>query len=112
MIWSRRLKIKGSFPTVVTNEKDWGGWRVPGAEYDLDPHNIEMQARIIVNALPMLSVVQKLVEYAEDQPENIPQPVGDLAKIGDSILKAVLDTVESENAPMEPRDAELESSVA
>jgi hypothetical protein len=35
---------------VVTAERDWGGWRVPGAEYDLDPYRIEHQAEVIVRA--------------------------------------------------------------
>ena len=34
----------GTHPMVVTTERDWGGWRVPGAEYDLDPYRIEQQA--------------------------------------------------------------------
>jgi hypothetical protein len=38
----------GTHPMVVTTERDWGGWRVPGAEYDLDPYRIEHQAEIIV----------------------------------------------------------------
>src|SRR6201996_320862 len=29
--------LPGPFPVVVTNDADWGGWRVPGAEYDRDP---------------------------------------------------------------------------
>jgi hypothetical protein len=30
------------------SERDWGGWCVPGAEYDLDPYRIEHQAELIV----------------------------------------------------------------
>ena len=40
----------GTHPMIVTTERDWGGWRVPGAEYDLDPYRIERQAEIIVRA--------------------------------------------------------------
>jgi hypothetical protein len=32
------------------HERDWGGWRVRGAEYDLDPYRIERQAEIIARA--------------------------------------------------------------
>ena len=32
-----RHPIPGTYPVVVTGEAEWGGWRVPGAEYDLDP---------------------------------------------------------------------------
>ena len=28
----------GTYPVVVTDPNDWGGWRTPGAEYDRDPH--------------------------------------------------------------------------
>ena len=31
----------GTYPVVVTDKNDWGGWRTPGAEYDRDPHKIE-----------------------------------------------------------------------
>ena len=37
----------GTYPVVVTDATDWGGWRVPGAEYDRDPRRIEHQARLI-----------------------------------------------------------------
>ena len=39
--------IPGTYPVVVTDPQDWGGWRVPGAEYDRDPAKIEAQARMI-----------------------------------------------------------------
>ncbi|HWY65523.1 MAG TPA: hypothetical protein VNX61_09930, partial [Rhizomicrobium sp.] len=28
-----RHPVPGTYPVVVTGETDWGGWRVPGAEY-------------------------------------------------------------------------------
>jgi hypothetical protein len=37
----------GTRPTVVTSDRDWGGWRVPGSEYDLDPYRIEHQAGLM-----------------------------------------------------------------
>ena len=49
------------------------------------------------------------VIYAEDQPENVSEPIRELAKIGDKIIHAILDTVESENAPLEPKNAPAES---
>ena len=42
--------IPGTYPVVVTDQADWGGWRVPGAEYDRDPGRIEFQARLIAAA--------------------------------------------------------------
>lgn len=35
----------GTHPTIVTTERDWGGWRVPGAEYDLDPTALSTRPR-------------------------------------------------------------------
>jgi hypothetical protein len=33
----------GTHPTIVTGDSDWGGWRVPSAEYELHPFRIEFQ---------------------------------------------------------------------
>jgi hypothetical protein len=52
----------GSFPIVVTEETNWGGWRVPGAEYDRNPQRIEAQARIIANAPRLLGIAEALRE--------------------------------------------------
>ena len=32
-----RHPVPGTYPVVITGEAEWGGWRVPGAEYDLNP---------------------------------------------------------------------------
>ena len=45
-----RHPIPGTYPVVMTGETDWGGWRVPGAEYDLDPAKVERQAQMIAAA--------------------------------------------------------------
>ncbi len=45
----------GTYPVVVTDAQDWGGWRTPGAEYDRDPIKMERQARLITKA-PALHV--------------------------------------------------------
>ncbi len=50
----------GTFPVVVTDAVDWGGWRTPGAEYDRDPHRIEYQARLIASAPQLLAIAQSL----------------------------------------------------
>ena len=39
-----RHPLPGTFPVVITGDTEWGGWRVPGAEYDLDPQAVESQA--------------------------------------------------------------------
>ena len=48
----------GSYPVVVTDKADWGGWRVPGAEYDRDPERIEFQSRLIAAAPDLLQALQ------------------------------------------------------
>jgi len=45
-----RHPVPGTYPVVITGEPEWGGWRVPGAEYDLDPAKMEEQARLIASA--------------------------------------------------------------
>jgi hypothetical protein len=54
----------------VTTERYWGGWRVPGAEYNLDPYRIERQAEIIVRAPMLMKLLEEFVEHAEQEPEN------------------------------------------
>jgi hypothetical protein len=70
----------GSYPVVVTGPKDWGGWRVPGAEYDLDPHRIEVQARIMSHALKFMVLLRELVDYVEESPENVSNRLVTLAQ--------------------------------
>lgn len=71
----------GTHPVIVTSERDWGGWRVPGAEYDLDPYRVEQQAQLMVRAPILLMLAQRLVELAEAEPENLSQGVMDLARL-------------------------------
>lgn len=61
---SRNHPFPGTYPIVVTDENDWGGWRVPGAEYERDPALIEMQARLIAAAPHLLKLAKDLREYA------------------------------------------------
>src|SRR5579871_2401493 len=70
----------GTFPVVVTDATDWGGWRVPGAEYDRDPRRIEHQARMIESAPALLALAHALVELVADMPEDAPGPVQALAQ--------------------------------
>lgn len=56
----------GTFPVVVTDERDWGGWRTPKAEYDRDPERIDFQARIIANAPALLRIVREFVKLADE----------------------------------------------
>ena len=70
----------GTFPVVVTDANDWGGWRTPGAEYDRDPRKIEYQARLIASAPQLLALARDLIELVADMPEDAPPPVRALAQ--------------------------------
>jgi len=91
----------GTFPVVMTDENDWGGWRVPGAEYDRDPHKIEHQARMIVNSPEMVRVVRKLAEYAAANPNEAPDEILKLAKRATGILRHVFEITETDRQAAE-----------
>ena len=59
----------GTYPVVVTDERDWGGWRVPGAEYDRDPARIEGQARLLVQAPRLLALAEAVARQAAENPD-------------------------------------------
>ena len=75
----------GTYPVVVTDAANWGGWRVPGAEYDRDPHKIEFQARLISAAPAMLGLARALVvlvdESAGEAPAELQRIAEDFAKL-------------------------------
>jgi hypothetical protein len=73
----------GTYPVVVTDATDWGGWRVPGAEYDRDPRRIEHQARLIACTPALRGIVRELLELFSEAPDDAPPAVRELA------LKAV-----------------------
>ena len=74
-----RHPFPGTYPIVVTGEAEWGGWRVPGAEYDLDPMKIEQQARLIASATKLLSLARNLVDWARKSGEDMPAELAELA---------------------------------
>ncbi len=84
-----RHPCPGTYPVVVTDEKDWGGWRVPMAEYDREPERIEHQARVIANALRLMRVARELIEFAHDHPQDTPAPLLDLARQSELVLAAI-----------------------
>jgi hypothetical protein len=65
----------GSYPVVVTDANDWGGWRVPGAEYDRDPSKIEMQAKLIASAPRLMAIARGLLNLVGDAPEDAPPEI-------------------------------------
>lgn len=84
----------GTFPVIMTDDHDWGGWRVPSAEYNRDPQSIEHQARMIVNAPDMVRLLRKMLTHAEQHPEQIsPESVPHL-KAAARILRHVFERPE------------------
>lgn len=77
---SRRHPYPGTYPVVVTDPNDWGGWRVPGAEYDRDPHKIETQARLIAAAPRLLALGRKLAELVDESAGDAPPELQRLAE--------------------------------
>lgn len=81
--------LPGTFPVVVTDQADWGGWRVPGAEYDRDPRKIEAQARLIAAAPRLLGLVRDLADSLDADPEGAPPEIMRLATEARQILRVV-----------------------
>lgn len=81
----------GTFPVVVTDRRDWGGWRVPGAEYDRDPPRMERQARLIAAAPRLLKLAAELKEFVAEAPENAPAELVELARRAQQILRAIME---------------------
>ena len=76
-----------------TDDADWGGWRVPGAEYDRDPERIEFQARLIAAAPRLMGLAQALVDTVGENPEDAPPETLALARQAREVLKAVTDVL-------------------
>ena|SRR5206468_1014766 len=84
-----RHPVPGTYPVVVTGDSEWGGWRVPGAEYDLAPEKVELQARLIANAPRLASVANELVEWARNSGEEMPSELVQLAHDAQDLLTSV-----------------------
>ncbi len=70
----------GTHPVVVTGEAEWGGWRVPGAEYALSPDRVETQARTIASTPRLVAIVKKLSRWARNAPGEVPASLLDLMR--------------------------------
>ena len=81
----------GTFPVVVTDPNDWGGWRTPGAEYDRDPVKMEWQARLIASAPRLLQLAQELADSVMETPEDAPPELLRLAKAAKALVRNVAD---------------------
>ena len=84
-----RHPVPGTYPVVITGEAEWGGWRVPGAEYDLDPMKVEMQARLIASAPQLVGFATGLVDWARKSGEDMPSTLVELAHNAQDILAHV-----------------------
>jgi hypothetical protein len=87
-----RHPVPGTYPIVITGQAEWGGWRVPGAEYDLDPARVERQARLIANAPQFEIFAKSLVDWARKSGEDMPSSLADLAHQAQDLLTHVNDT--------------------
>ncbi|HWU25212.1 MAG TPA: hypothetical protein VN154_02305 [Rhizomicrobium sp.] len=84
-----RHPVPGTYPVVMTGQTEWGGWRVPGAEYDLDPERIERQARLIATAPQLQAFAYELVEWVRKSGEEMPDALTQLAHHAQDILARV-----------------------
>jgi hypothetical protein len=84
-----RHPVPGTFPVVITGDAEWGGWRVPGAEYDLAPEKIERQARLIASAPRLVDFASNLVDWARKSGEDMPTELVSLAHDAQDILEHV-----------------------
>ncbi len=84
-----RHPFPGTYPIVITGESEWGGWRVPGAEYDLNPERVERQARLIASAPLFEAFAHELVEWARKSGEDMPSSLVELAHEAQDLLDKV-----------------------
>jgi hypothetical protein len=81
----------GTFPVVTTDEKNWGGWRVPSSEYDRDPERIEFQARIIQSSPQLMQIAQALAKFGHHYSDDMPAVLLDLSKKATMLLRRIHD---------------------
>ncbi|MBB5744596.1 hypothetical protein [Brevundimonas variabilis] len=83
--------VPGTYPVVVTDSVDWGGWRVPGAEYDRDPARIEFQSRLIAAAPRLFALAQSLMDVVSESPEDAPPQTVALANQAREIVQPIVE---------------------
>jgi hypothetical protein len=91
----------------VTDKADWGGWRVPGAEYDRDPDQIEFQARLIAAAPRLMALAERLAASIDEAPDDAPPEMQRLAGEARTLLRSVTDVLAppGEAAAVAPRES-------
>lgn len=95
----------GTYPIVVTDEADWGGWRTPGAEYDRDPNKMERQARLIASAPRLRAIARELIAMVAESPEDAPPAVAELARKA-AIIERYVDEVPAAAAVAPERESD------
>jgi hypothetical protein len=86
----------GTYPVVVTDLGDWGGWRVPGAEYDRDPHRIEWQARLIASTPALRQISREVLALVAEAPSDASKALEDLARKARAIERFLAEAPEPE----------------
>jgi len=89
----------GTYPIVVTDPADWGGWRTPGAEYDRDPAKIERQARLIASAPRLHAIARELIALVAESPDDAPPAVLDMARRAAAIERYVQEVPSAAEVP-------------
>jgi len=84
----------GTYPVILTDDNDWGGWRVPAAEYHRDPARIEHQARMIVNAPDLVRICKTLLQSLQLNKDAVPAEMLPVLKRASLILRHVYDVSE------------------
>ena len=87
----------GSYPVLVTDENNWGGWRVPGAEYDRDPNRIEQQARLLEQAPQLLNLAEVIVKELKHNPE-LGEDMVELANAASKVIRYINASPQMDNA--------------
>lgn len=89
----------GTYPIVVTDPADWGGWRTPGAEYDRDPTKIERQARLIASAPRLQAIARELIALVAESPDDAPPAVLEMARRAAAIERYVQEVPSAAEVP-------------
>ena len=84
-----RHPVPGTYPVVITGEAEWGGWRVSGAEYDLNPDKIEKQARMIASAPHLVGLAQNLIDWARKSGDDMPSDLEQIAHEAQDLIASV-----------------------
>lgn len=101
----------GTFPVVVTDKADWGGWRVPGAEYDRDPRRMEFQARLIADAPQLLKLVRELRDMVGEDGEDAPPELQAMSERAGEIIHRIEECPAAPGEIMPQQGAQVAANV-